>query len=50
MIPDFNGLAETFDYVIIGAGAAGCVLAIHLSQAPDISGRLVSKHALNDRG
>ncbi|MGH8149246.1 MAG: GMC family oxidoreductase [Steroidobacteraceae bacterium] len=28
-------LAETFDYVIVGAGTAGCVLAARLAERPD---------------
>jgi choline dehydrogenase len=33
--------AETFDYVIVGAGSAGCVLASRLSEDPRVSVALV---------
>ena len=36
-----DGLRLDFDYVIVGAGTAGCVLANRLSEAPDVKVALV---------
>jgi choline dehydrogenase-like flavoprotein len=29
--------AQTFDYVIVGAGSAGCALAARLSEDPNVT-------------
>lgn len=34
-------LYKTYDYVVVGAGAAGCVLASRLSEDPNISVLLI---------
>lgn len=34
-------MAEEFDYVVVGAGAAGCILATRLSEDPDVHVLLV---------
>ncbi|GAA2516248.1 GMC family oxidoreductase [Streptomyces gobitricini] len=36
-----RGPAETFDYVVVGAGSAGCVLAARLSEDPSVRVALV---------
>ena len=35
------------DYVIVGAGSAGCTLAARLSEAPDVSVTLIEADAAN---
>ena len=38
---DERSEADSFDYVIVGAGTAGCVLANRLSAVPDVRVALV---------
>jgi len=46
--PDVRGTLGPFDYVVVGAGSAGCVLANRLSADPDVSVLLLEAGGKDD--